>query len=392
MSIVNTIRIFWVILFLVAVGLIPFPAQAKYSGGSGTALDPYQIATAVDLLLLAYSPQDYDKHFLLTADLDLDPHLPGRKVWTRALIAPNSEADKWDFQGTPFTGVFDGNGHRISHLTSRGGNYLGVFGRLEYQAEIRNLGVVDANIVSSGGYVGGLAGDSGGSVIRCYSTGAVRGGDVVGGLVGRNGGTVANCSSAAAVSGRYHVGGLAGYDYYGTVAQCSSTGTVRGTDYIGGLLGYNYYGAAAQCFSTGAVHGHYDIGGLLGSNHFGKVTDCYSTGAAEGTAYVGGLVGDNDGSVINCYSVGAVSGEDTVGGVVGDNRSTVSQCFWDAQTSGQTPRRGGTGKTTRQMQTASTFLEAGWDFVGETKNGTEDLWWILEGRGYPRLRWETATP
>ena len=37
---------------------------------------------------------------------------------------------------------------------------------------------------------------------------------------------------------------------------------------------------------------------------------------------------------------------------------------------------------------ASTFLEAGWDFVGETENGTEDVWWILEGQDYPRLIWE----
>ena len=315
MLIVHNYRIVWLIPFLMAACPLPFSAPARYSGGRGTALDPYQIATTVDLLLLGDSPQDYDKHFLLTADLDLDPHLPGRRAWTRALIAPHSEAGIWSFQGTPFTGVFDGNGHRMSHLTSGGENYLGVFGRLDYRAEIRNLGVVDANIAGSGGYVGGLAGDSSGSVIHCYSTGAIRGSDVVGGLVGRNGGTVTNCHSAAAVSGRYHVGGLAGYGYYGTVVQCSSTGPVRGTDYVGGLLGYGYYGTATQCFSTGAVRGHYDVGGLLGSNHFGTVADCYSTGAVEGTAYVGGLLGDNGGSVIHCYSVGPVSGEDTVGGV-----------------------------------------------------------------------------
>jgi hypothetical protein len=46
------------------------------------------------------------------------------------------------------------------------------------------------------------------------------------------------------------------------------------------------------------------------------------------------------------------------------------------------------GKTTAEMQTASTFLEAGWDFVGETENGTDDIWWILEGKDYPRLWWE----
>lgn len=383
----NTI-IMWIVPLGIAVCSITSPAQARYSGGSGTDLAPYQIATAADLILLGDSPQDYDKHFIVTGDLDLDPHLPGRKVWTKALIAPNPDSGNGSFQGTPFTGVFDGDGHQISHLTSRGESYLGVFGRLAYQAEIKNVGVVDGNIVSSGGYVGGLVGHNSGRVIHCYSTGTVSGGDSIGGLVGWNGGTVTNCYSAAAVSGRYHVGGLAGYDYYGDVIQCFSTGAVRGTDYVGGLLGYDYYGDATQCFSTSAVRGHYDVGGLMGSSHFGTVANCYSTGAVHGTAYVGGLMGDNGGSVINCYSVGVISGEDTVGGVVGDNRSTVTQCFWDTQTSGQAPRRGDTGKTTSQMQTASTFLNAGWDFIGETANGMQDLWWIKEGKDYPRLWWE----
>ncbi len=40
------------------------------------------------------------------------------------------------------------------------------------------------------------------------------------------------------------------------------------------------------------------------------------------------------------------------------------------------------------MQTAATFLNADWDFLGETANGTEDIWWILEGQDYPGLWWE----
>ncbi|MCP4260671.1 MAG: hypothetical protein GY774_24570, partial [Planctomycetes bacterium] len=68
--------------------------------------------------------------------------------------------------------------------------------------------------------------------------------------------------------------------------------------------------------------------------------------------------------------------------------STTENSFWDTQTSGQVTSNGGTGKTASEMQTASTFLEAGWDFVDETANGTEDIWWILEGQDYPRLWWE----
>ena len=40
------------------------------------------------------------------------------------------------------------------------------------------------------------------------------------------------------------------------------------------------------------------------------------------------------------------------------------------------------------MYTAGTYLEAGWDFVNETENGSEDTWWIDEGEDYPRLWWE----
>jgi hypothetical protein len=45
-------------------------------------------------------------------------------------------------------------------------------------------------------------------------------------------------------------------------------------------------------------------------------------------------------------------------------------------------------KITGEMRTASTLLNAGWDFMDEVENGTDDIWWILEGQDYPRLWWE----
>ena len=57
----------------------------------------------------------------------------------------------------------------------------------------------------------------------------------------------------------------------------------------------------------------------------------------------------------------------------------------DTQTSGRASSIAGRGLTTAEMQTASTFLEFGWDFIDETENGTDDIWWILEGQDYPRL-------
>jgi hypothetical protein len=69
----------------------------------------------------------------------------------------------------------------------------------------------------------------------------------------------------------------------------------------------------------------------------------------------------------------------------------VIASFWDIETSGSTVSLdGGAGKTTAEMQKVQTFLDAAWDFVGETANGTEDIWWIDEGKDYPRLWWEAA--
>ena len=49
------------------------------------------------------------------------------------------------------------------------------------------------------------------------------------------------------------------------------------------------------------------------------------------------------------------------------------------------------GVTASEMQTAAAFLDAGWDFIDETENGTDDIWWILEGQDYPRLWWELSS-
>jgi hypothetical protein len=115
----------------------------------------------------------------------------------------------------------------------------------------------------------------------------------------------------------------------------------------------------------------------------------------QGGSYLG-LVGQS-GSTASVSNLGPeaieVSGSgECVGGLVGDNcDGTISSSFWDTQTSAQATSADGTGKTTAEMQTAITFLNAGWDFVGETANGTEDIWWIDEGKDYPRLWWELPT-
>jgi hypothetical protein len=294
--------------------------QLLYSGGYGTELNPYLIANKVDLLELSSNTEDYDKYFKMVDDIDLDG-----ESFTMAVIAPDTSSSS-SFQGTKFTGSFDGNGNKILNLSIDGGatsDYIGLFGYLDSEGEIKNIGVVDFSVIGDA-YISGLCGyNNEGTISSCYSTGAVSGdGDYAGGLCGRNA--------------------------QGTIVFSYSEGTVAGDDKVGGLCGYNDYGTISSCYSTGTVSGGDDyVGGLCGYSEEGTISLCYSTGAVSGDAYVGGLVG-------KCTS-------------------TVASSFWDTETSGTSTSAGGTGKTTVQMQTQSTFT--GWNFV--------DTWKM---NGYPVLQ------
>jgi hypothetical protein len=386
--------------FLFSINAI---AKRKYSGGTGEPNEPYQIATAEDLILLSESLEDYDKHFILTADIDLNPNLPGRKVFDRAVIAPDINDTESGFQGIPFTGIFDGSGHTISNLKIIGVSNLGLFGRLESGAQIKDLGVVDVNVNGSDAGIGGLAGTNtaltegnGGSITTSYSTGMVTGNQFVGGLVGFNWGSITTSYSTITVTGDSYTGGLVGYNRC-SVATSYSEGTVNGYSDVGGLVGYNKNDCSIiSSYSTATVTGEWPVGGLVGTN-IGYIVTSYSTATVTGEWPVGGLVGTNYGYIVTSYSTGTVSsawpgttdrGElKPEGGLVGNGISNrVIGSFWDVETSSSKTSDGGVGLSRAEMQNLDTFLNAGWDFVDEITNGTCDYWKISPG-DYPRLRY-----
>jgi len=324
-------------------------ANIDWLAGEGTVDSPYRIDTADQLILSSRAAILWNRNFVLGEDIDLDPALPGRRIFRQAFIQE-------------FTGVFDGAGHVISNLTIEGSQNLGLFGSLTAEAQVRNIGLVHVNVAGSDIHIGGLAGENRGNIVACYSSGSVSGTYDVGGLVGSNEGSIAASSSSGTVSGTdSSVGGLTGWNN-GTIDSSYSSSAVSGTGQVGGLVGSNS-GSVANSYSSGSVSGTNSVGGLAGVNYNGLISYSYSTASVSGTNYVGGFAG-------NSY------------------QGNISLSFWDTQTSGQTESAGGTGKTTAEMQTASTFLDAGWDFVDETSNGTDDIWWILEGHDYPRLWWE----
>lgn len=152
--------------------------------------------------------------------------------------------------------------------------------------------------------------------------------------------------------------------------------------YVAILVGDLIVGTVDNCTVSGTVSvsgtGIYN-GGLVGKTYAnGVVNNCNSFANVTGYNYNGGLIGQHLGTVTNSYSTGTVTSTMTdptfYGGMIGDNTGTVTSSYWDMTTSGQSTSAGGTGKTTAEMKTQSTFT--GWNFT--------TIWGI--GSGYPYLK------
>src|SRR4030042_6200214 len=201
---------------LIAICLFSFPVYAQYSGGTGEPNDPHHIATAEDLMLLGDSPEDYDKDFILTDDIDLDPNLPEGRIFTKALIAPNFVYPFRETR-TTFTGSFDGNNHVIHNLVIDGSGDLGIFGFIGSNGQVKNLHVENVVINSKDSNVGGLAGENWGIITDCHISGYVYGRSDIGGLVGKNGSYVLIRSGADT---QYNANGISNEFIEGKLLVC----------------------------------------------------------------------------------------------------------------------------------------------------------------------------
>ena len=245
-----------------------------------------------------------------------------------------------------YTGTFDGGGHTITGLTVTGSDqYVGLFGHIGSGGKVMNVVLEDVQITSdnSSGSVGGVAGNSWGTIENCSVSGSVSGTTFAGGVVGSQwGGSITGCNSSATVNGEAYVGGIAGETNSGaSLTGCYATGDVTvendGTNnsHAGGVVGYNGGGTLTACYATGSV-----------------------TGSGSGTIYVGGVTGSNNlGTLTACYHAkGTVSGPDgATGGVAGRNfkglpySGIITACYWggNGQEQGIGEDQVGTGGTTK---------------------------------------------
>jgi len=118
---------------------------------AGTAGEPYLISTAEQMNEIGANPGDWNKHFMLIADVNMS-----------------------DIAGTDyniiedFTGTFDGNDCTISNfsLNSTRQENTGLFGSVG--GNINNLGLLRPNIFAQGRNVGSLIGFLNHAFRRCW--------------------------------------------------------------------------------------------------------------------------------------------------------------------------------------------------------------------------------
>lgn len=307
--------------------------------GSGTESDPYKLSTTRNLLAMkAALVHGQMTYFKLMNDIDM------------------SSIENWDplNPDEPYDlGIdFDGGGHSLKNLKSKGKTYSSFFGVL--YGKCHNVKFVDAEIVSASnsgaGIIGGYIGTGGkpaivgeveaSGIITCNGKG-----QSVGGLGGNaREATIENCTVNVTVSNpmgdgvnRTATGGVVGktIDSAVKIKNCIVRGVVEITKginntYTGGIVGWQSAAGAeitgCEVYATvksagervGGIVGHYQGGTLSGCKFYGEVN------AASRLA--GGIAGiTSSASIIeNCLSSGKIVCKNIVGGIVGMNENTLT--------------------------------------------------------------------
>lgn len=292
---------------------------SAFAGGTGTAKNPYQIATGAQLAYLASSVNSGEtyagKNFVLTADINLNglPWTPIANTFSDALFGGS------DYR--IFAGNLDGQGYTVSNVVIGSksapleSDVFGLFGATEGKISNLHLNTVSIHGVAKkndSGYVnglaGGLIGSASGSVENCHVTGL----------------TMTMTTPDSGWVAAYWIGGLVGALDTEQIDECSVSGKITeksGKGSIGGLIGelgkaskITYSRADVTLNVTANPKGGADVGGFIGKGN-GKsdtetvIRNCYATGDVTGGAYAGGFAGGIWGlNIINCYATGNVSG------------------------------------------------------------------------------------
>ena len=252
--------------------------QEEFSGGDGTAESPYQIANGAQFYY--FTQKCETAYYELTDNIDL-----GNQPFP--IISK-------------FTGVLDGNDHKIVNLniTSGTSNYTAMIGICT--GTVKNLSVY-GTVESTKSYTAAIVGElSGGTIKNCQNYCTVNSTNTnssgyTGGIAAyvRNKGEILDCANLGSIYGIVYVGGIAGRVEYTTSTQGASSGDI---DVIPSITG---------CQNVANITGKY-AGGICSSQRGTTISECVNTGEVTGTSSAAGIVCSAYSE--NCISVTKVSG------------------------------------------------------------------------------------
>lgn len=321
-----------------------------FAGGTGSAADPFQIATVEQLQAFRDAVNGGSSFSGQVIRLTSEDYNVAGAQW---VPIGNGTRNGSSFTGASFQGIFDGNGARIDGLTLSGDQAVddpvGLFG-IVAGGTVEDLSLEHVAIElpvneCAGSAVGMLA--EGGLVSAVRSQGSVTAVRGNGGIVGRLvlNGTIEGCQNDAEVSatGGANVGGIVGCAYYTApgklmrVEGCSNSAPVTGTGDVGGIVGL-CAAVVQDCTNEaeGTVTGNgAAVGGIVAEQqNYGLVSSCtnhasvtneratgFGTGGIVGWLRYDGQVADYGRygmiSVTGNHNSGAVTGGDDAGGIVG---------------------------------------------------------------------------
>ena len=411
-------KLFSILLALCMAFSLCVAASAEaspYAGGSGTEEDPYQIATAEQLLALSAAVNDGSAggypgaFFVLTADIDLKD-IPWQPIGHMDLTDMSNYS-------CMFMGTLDGQGHTISNIYFRS-DYpvcgVGVVGMS--LGEVKNLTVKNVDIRCEDNYsmaIGGVVGYNMGTIhdVTLAGENCIAGVNATGGIAGGSMQPIWNCNVDGTTirvlgnndfsSGRIiqedvaECGGLiVGGFFGGTIDNCTGKGTViaEGNEPVGlgGIAGcLEMMDSITNCtvdIEIIAEKGGHAIGGLCGysgthsvgdialategiqsSVYPGVISNCKVTARMNvpGATHVGGLVGtglyyygeETAFKVSDCSVSADITGAVTPGAVAGRAvNSLIESCETNVTLDGE-PLNNQIGETITMYESGDQFEE-----------------------------------
>ena len=327
-----------------------------FSGGDGTAENPYQIKDVTEFryfqsLLLGDKKSEYlTKSYILTGNI----------VYNAKFDCLDEDGWPDNYTNSSLNRMAAGN---IDNTCAIPGTFSGTFDGADYgffeklSGTVKNLNLYGGYVYFGGGTAAGTLVEvlAGGTVSNCYSSVHVYAkGQYTAGISGHvttAASKIENCTYAGAIQGYnvtsyYQVAGIvARVETELTVTSCINRADLSAQcSRVGGIVGMMNAGGkkltVTNCVNYGNLtttsttdHG---IAGILAINNTGniEITGCANYGSITGTdkCRAAGIVGGSSGSgqvYKNCANYGSISGLGASGICVYSTGGTYSGCYSD---------------------------------------------------------------